>query len=491
MKRRLLRRNFRYILLLQVLFTSFFFGNATLGYFLLRGVAEDQKHVNIANNNITLIQDLLVDLLRTETGQRGYLLSALESYAVPYAEALADIGARIYNLENAPLDAEQRQRRDALRQLVEQRLLELDNNFSLLSEYEQRTAIRDLMSHRGLRLMLDINTLINTMESHERVVLAQRLAEAEQGRRSAFLLILTANLVGLLLVFTSLIIARRSMHKELRSLEEIEDSKQDLELKVAERTRALQHFAIELKRSNRELQDFAFVASHDLQEPLRKIRAFGDRLQGSYADHLGTEGQDYIRRMQSASERMSRLITDLLTFSRITTRTKPFLPVSLNQVAAEVLEDLEVAIEETGARISFGELPVIEADEFQMKQLFQNLISNGIKFRRPGVAPVISVSADPHPEGSPTEASPSLVTLRFTDNGIGFDESYIDRIFLPFQRLHNKSQYSGTGIGLAVCLRVVERHGGTLTATSEPGSGSTFIVTLSRINHVYDVEDAV
>ncbi|HHX82692.1 MAG TPA: hypothetical protein GX696_06910 [Pseudomonadaceae bacterium] len=195
--------------------------------------------------------------------------------------------------------------------------------------------------------------------------------------------------------------------------------------------------------------------------------------------------------MQSASERMSRLITDLLTFSRITTRTKPFLPVALNKVAAEVLEDLEVTIEETGARISFGELPVIEADEFQMKQLFQNLISNGIKFRRPGVVPEINISADPAPENASTSTSPALVTLRFTDNGIGFDESYIDRIFLPFQRLHNKSQYSGTGVGLAVCLRVVERHGGSLTATSTPGSGSTFIVTLSRINHVYDVEDAV
>ncbi len=232
------------------------------------------------------------------------------------------------------------------------------------------------------------------------------------------------------------------------------------------------------------------MASHDLQEPLRKIRAFGDRLQQTYAKELGEQGADYINRMQNASARMSRLIDDLLSFSRITTKAKPFLPVSLNKVAEEVLEDLEVAIQESGALIEVGELPEIDADMFQMKQLFQNLLANAIKFRKADESPVISITAD-SAETTYSSSGADLVTIRFTDNGIGFDEVFLDRIFLPFQRLHGKSAYSGTGIGLAVCRRVAERHGGSLTAVSKTGEGSTFIVTLSRKNQVFELEDDI
>ncbi|MES2625078.1 MAG: ATP-binding protein [Pseudomonadota bacterium] len=485
-----LRMNFKDTLLPLVLFTLFFFGNGILGYFSIRSVANDQELVNISLRNINLIHELLVEVLRAESGQRGYLLTNMDAYAEPYYEAMQNIDGKITNLGGTELDAEQSNRFYEIQLLVTQKLEELKENFELLRDANQLEALRGLMSHRGLALMFDINEIASMMEQHESDLLDARMLTAEQGRISAFFLILTSNLVGLLLVFVSMMLVRTGLKKEQQFLANLQEAKDDLELKVEERTYALQHFSNELKRSNRELQDFAFVASHDLQEPLRKIRAFGDRLQQSYAAALGEQGADYIERMQKASARMSRLIEDLLSFSRITTKAKPFLPVSLGKVAEEVIEDLEVAIQESGAVIHVDDLPEIQADLFQMKQLFQNLLSNAIKFRKADVAPHISITIAAGGD-TPSASGADLITLLFADNGIGFDEVFLDRIFLPFQRLHGKSEYGGTGIGLAICRRVAERHGGSLTATSKVGEGSTFIVTLSRENQVFDVEESI
>ena len=225
-----------------------------------------------------------------------------------------------------------------------------------------------------------------------------------------------------------------------------------------------------LQRSNRELQDFAYVASHDLQEPLRKIQAFGDRLKKKFVEVLGDDGRDYLERMQNAAGRMQTLINDLLAFSRITTKAQPFVPVSLRQVAQEVLSDLEVRIEQTGARVEVGELTTIDADPLQMRQLLQNLIGNALKFRREYAKPVIALKTHANGDG--------CCRLTVEDNGIGFDMKYLDRIFGMFQRLHGRDQYEGTGVGLAICRKIAERHGGQITAQSSPGQGATFIVTL-------------
>lgn len=245
----------------------------------------------------------------------------------------------------------------------------------------------------------------------------------------------------------------------------------------------LKIFASKLERSNRELQDFASVASHDLQEPLRKIQAFGDRLKAKYHDSLGAEGRDFLERMQSAAARMQTLINDLLMFSRVETRAQPFIPVNLSQIVREVAADLEVQVDQTGATIEIGGLPVIEADPLQMRQLLQNLIGNSLKYRRPDLAPVIKVHAvvtsdrrlQPKPGATPAGR---LCQLHVEDNGIGFDEKYLDRIFVVFQRLHGRKEYEGTGVGLAVCRKIVERHGGHITAHSSVGSGANFVVTL-------------
>ncbi|HEY6245348.1 MAG TPA: ATP-binding protein [Pyrinomonadaceae bacterium] len=237
-----------------------------------------------------------------------------------------------------------------------------------------------------------------------------------------------------------------------------------------------------LSQSNRELQDFASVASHDLQEPLRKIQAFGDRLRQKCEGQLSEAGIDYLGRMLNAASRMQTLINDLLTFSRVTTKAQPFSKVDLNVIARDVLSDLEVRIEQTGGSVEVTDLPVIDADPLQMRQLFQNLIANALKFRKPDQPAVVKIFADCNSqiaEGATWAfANNENWQISVADNGIGFDEKYLDRIFTVFQRLHGRNTYEGTGVGLAVCRRIVERHNGSITARSKPGQGATFIVKL-------------
>ncbi|CAN5873252.1 hypothetical protein BH20ACI4_BH20ACI4_12370 [soil metagenome] len=242
-----------------------------------------------------------------------------------------------------------------------------------------------------------------------------------------------------------------------------------------------------LRRSNRELQDFAYVASHDLQEPLRKVQAFGDRLESKYAESLGEEGRDYVGRMRNASARMQNLINDLLTFSRVTSKIQPFQPTDLKKIAEEVASDLEIRIEQTGGRVEIGDLPTIDADSLQIRQLFQNIIGNALKFHREDENPVIKIYSKNYSltggsffiEGEQVHTDgENSCEIVIEDNGIGFEEKYLDRIFTVFQRLHGRSEYEGSGIGLAVCRKIAERHGGQITASSQPGKGSTFFITL-------------
>jgi PAS domain S-box-containing protein len=243
----------------------------------------------------------------------------------------------------------------------------------------------------------------------------------------------------------------------------------------------LRQFTTQLERSNRELQDFAYVASHDLQEPLRKIVVFGERLKEQGGDELDGQSRDYLDRMQKAAARMQTLINDLLTFSRVTTRARPFTQVDLAQVAREVVTDLEGRIELVKGRVEVGTLPLIDAEVLQMRQLFQNLIGNALKFRRLDVPPVVKVAAEIITSRAPDEGTTvvrKFCRLTVSDNGIGFDEKYLDRIFNVFQRLHSRNDYEGTGMGLAIARKIVLFHRGEITAKSKPGEGTTFIVTL-------------
>ena len=241
-----------------------------------------------------------------------------------------------------------------------------------------------------------------------------------------------------------------------------------------------------LARSNDNLQKFAYVACHDLQEPLRKIQQFGDLLRSQYADSLG-EGIDYLERMQSAAGRMSTLIRDLLNFSRISTQRDVNVPVPLDEVVSAVLTDLDLAIAESKAVIDLNPLPIVAGDALQLRQLVQNLLSNALKFRRADVRPIITISSrflaatDLPPAVKPIHNSAAYHRIDVADNGIGFDDKYADRIFEVFQRLHGRSEFVGTGIGLAIVQKVVENHGGAIKVASQPGQGATFSVYLPQM----------
>jgi PAS domain S-box-containing protein len=236
----------------------------------------------------------------------------------------------------------------------------------------------------------------------------------------------------------------------------------------------LRQFTVQLERSNRDLQDFAYVASHDLQEPLRKIVVFGERLKEKCGETLDPVPRDYLERMQKAAARMQTLINDLLAFSRVTTKARPFAPVNLAEAAGEVVGDLETRIEQVNGRVEIGDLPVVESEPLLIRQLLQNLIGNALKFRRPETPPVVTLSARKFADASGRE----MCELTVTDNGIGFDEKYVDRIFNVFQRLHARSEYEGNGMGLAIVKKIALHHGGDITAKSRPGGGSSFILTL-------------
>lgn len=254
---------------------------------------------------------------------------------------------------------------------------------------------------------------------------------------------------------------------------ELEKINKKLELEIIERERIEQELkkkTQKLEASNRDLEEFAYIASHDLQEPLRKVLAFSDRLESKYQGLLDETGQDYLNRMQGAVRRMQILIDDLLAFSRVTSQARAFTRVDLSRVAAEVVSDLESRIEKSNGRVVIGPLPVIDADASQIHQLLQNLIGNALKFHTADRTPVVKVSSEKIDE--------NFCQINVADNGIGFDMQYLDRIFKPFQRLFSRETYEGTGMGLAICRRIVERHSGTITANASPGKGATFIIRL-------------
>lgn len=237
----------------------------------------------------------------------------------------------------------------------------------------------------------------------------------------------------------------------------------------------LKNYAEELERSNNDLKDFAHIASHDLQEPLRKISIFSDRLQESKAQ-LSEQHQDYLSRMGSAAHRMQAFIDDLLELSQVSSKEQPFKKVDLAKISREVIEDLEARLIKTQGKVHLGTLPSLDADPFQMRQLLQNLIENALKYHKPGTPPVVHLNCQSNQNGS--------WEISVQDNGIGLDEKFSERIFVPLERLHGRSAYEGTGIGLAICKKIVARHEGQISVKSQLGEGSTFTITLPKIQSV-------
>jgi len=257
---------------------------------------------------------------------------------------------------------------------------------------------------------------------------------------------------------------RKSMEEELRR------SRNELELRVDERTAELSATVTKLEQLNEELQEFAFIASHDLQEPLRKIQAFGGMLMKKHKESLNPEGQDYMERITKAANRMSELLRALLGYSRTGTSQLNYQSVSLTEVVKDAASDLEILINKVKGSVEISELPTVDADAALLRQLFQNVIGNSIKYRKESEPPIVKIYG---------RIDDSVCHVFIEDNGIGFDECYSHKIFKPFERLHGRNApYSGTGMGLAICKKIVKRHGGQITVKSIPEQGTTFIVTL-------------
>jgi len=246
-------------------------------------------------------------------------------------------------------------------------------------------------------------------------------------------------------------------------------NKVDLFLKLFQQKKQLEEQAIELKRSNTELSQFAYIASHDLSEPLRSINSFSQLLEKKYIDKLSPEANEYIAFISAGVRKMRSLIDDLLEFSRVMTQGHTFQNVNSNIVLEELLLNLKSILDQKNAIVTINSLPAVQGDKIQLSRLFQNLIENGLKFNT-NKAPRIIVSG--------SISNPKMCTFSVQDNGVGISAEYFERIFLIYQRLHTNEEYPGTGIGLAVCKRIVERHGGRIWVESTPGEGSTFFFTL-------------
>jgi signal transduction histidine kinase len=253
--------------------------------------------------------------------------------------------------------------------------------------------------------------------------------------------------------------------------------------RLSEQQQQLTQMNRELLQSNEGLQQFAYIASHDLQEPLRKVQSFSKMLGEQYADQLEGTGLDMLTRVQSSARRMSDLIRDLLNYSRLTTEKEPFVSVDLNDIISEAFTDLEVRIQETQPTIQVDSLPTVQGRAVQLRQLFHNLLGNALKFQPPGQKPMIAVTcqlADAATLPPDLSAKRAYWQIDVRDNGIGFNQQYTDRIFDVFQRLHGKNKYAGTGVGLAVCRRVAQTHGGSIGAVSRLDEGATFSVYLPK-----------
>lgn len=259
----------------------------------------------------------------------------------------------------------------------------------------------------------------------------------------------------------------------------IAEAEQELEKQVQRRTEELRKLNVSLQQSNLELERFAYIASHDLQEPLRKVQAFGSIVMDEFGEQLGQRGSELLSRMQASANRMSLLIKDILNFSRTTQHELFVRQVDLNKVIGDVLKDLELLILQKNAQVTCHQLCTVDGIPLQIYQLFYNLISNAIKFSKPGVSPVVTISSrlltdDEVAQHQSLHWGRAHCEITVTDNGIGFNPNYAQQIFGLFQRLHSKSSYEGTGIGLALCQRIVVNHQGTIWATSKEGKGATF-----------------
>jgi len=473
-------------LLLLLLIAS----NTYVSRITINELTELHQDISQTSDVVSLLEQMHVNLLTAESGQRGFLLTDDERYLTHYREAVRrvrDLLAQTSELH--PKVPGQSAAIKKLSALIEKKVKELDITVAHAQENYLSQAFRIAETDEGRILYDEIHNLFEQIKLAESTLGKQQVNQLQTATLVSSKNLAISFFTSLALVVGVFMLALVNIRNQSQREQEMEAQNDRLKLAVEERTKELSLFSDELSRSNRELEDFAFVASHDLQEPLRKIMAFGDRLE-TQSENLNDKQHDFLKRMRSAASRMSVLISDLLEFSRITTRGKPFQSVDLNLVVQDCIEDLHVLIEESKCSIDVETLPTIIADPIQMQQLLFNLIANAIKFSQNEAQPKvkISVEAVEQPKTIDVEGLSGWFCITVTDNGIGFEQEYANKIFAPFQRLHSRDSFKGTGIGLAICRRIVERHNGTIDANGDTNKGAVFSVTLPTDNFVISLK---
>ena len=443
-------------------------------------------------NTAFAVYDLRVALLNIQTGYRGYALSGNRSFLEPYRLGLsesADALQHLKNLQTFPQQIAALERSTKLYEVQVASNLELVKvGQALPSDLQELFLREEKRLFDGLRvefqLLLDqaLNGFFVTRQKVTTGLLWLSwlpwlafglLAAAALAVRSGLRQLILDPIRKLERAAQGLADGDGSIRLEVRSNDEM--GKLSATFNQTAVTLSLR--TAELQRSNRDLEQFAYVASHDLQEPLRMVSSYTQLLGKRYAGKLDERADTYIHYAVDGANRMQALIHDLLKYSRAGTRQAPLLPTSATAVVSDVLRSFELLISESGAQITVGELPEVLADRVQLTQIFQNLIGNALKFRREGVAHNVTLSAEP-------DDSSGRAMWRFTvlDNGIGIQKEYFERIFVIFQRLHTREAFSGSGIGLAICQRLIERHGGQIWLESVPDEGSAFHFTLQAVS---------
>ena len=431
----------------------------------------EAKMRNEAVDHTYLVQlknkELLRVMLDTETGQRGYMVSRNVTFLEPYNDGRRELYNTIKTLRALVSDnPTQVQRLDTLKQLIYLKIALMQTNIDRVQRGQQ-IDMTELI--KGKNAMNQVRAVSKRFDQMEQNLQVQRdtLQKTADESLSFYILLLPCTALLFLLLFFQLLYLE--LYRRLRFQTMLEEKLRELE------------------RTNAELEQFAYVASHDLQEPLRKIRTFSERLLRKHVARFDEDGQMNLHKINESATRMQQLINDLLAFSRTTSaRELDFETVDLNLVLASVKDELSEAISIKNAQISIESLPTLTAISYQMKQLFLNLISNALKYSKLDQPPVVRVAYEEisAAEINPfAEARPETVYHHFSisDNGIGFESQYAEKIFLIFQRLHNRNEYEGTGIGLAICRRIVTNHKGFIRAESEVGKGTIFHVYLPII----------
>lgn len=445
------------------------FSILTIAYGNVSDLIESSRQMARSQQIMAQIGDVQTTLVDAETGQRGFIVTGDEAFLEPYNNATPLIDDQLLKLrELTSSDSFQQGKLTALETPVKDKLTEMQFVIDVRRAQGLEAASRRVSEGLGKNLMDDIRQILGEMETHENEGLAQRATASEaivRRTRTWFFVLLV---VVIVILTSGYFMIRRDNRARARAEEAVRALNADLERRISERTQELEESNKELIRSNEELQQFAYVASHDLQEPLRMVASYTQLLSRRYKGKLDEDADDFIGFAVDGANRMQVLINDLLAYSRVGTKGKPLAPTNSNESLELALANLYMTIQESGAVIEHDELPMIMADGTQISQLFQNLIGNGIKFRGKE-PPRIKITCK-------KQGKEWLFSLK--DNGIGIDPQYVERVFIIFQRLHTRDEYPGTGIGLAICKKVVERHGGRIWVESTPGEGSTFYFTL-------------